>query len=171
MAATGPAARPRGFAVVELLAVIGVTVVIGAVAISAYRTYAVRSTDRGGRHGCGGDPAAHRDERSGATVRPGPEADRPRDRASPKPPRSSSSPCEIFDGRIELRFGRSADAAIAGSVLSLTPFETAEQDVVWVCGNGRRASGYNPSASSAASRQATQVLTTIDTRYLPAECR
>ena len=44
---------------------------------------------------------------------------------------------QIVNGRIELRFGRSADAAIMGSVLSLTPFETAEQDVVWICGNRR----------------------------------
>ena len=33
----------EGFAIVELLAVIGVTVVMGALAISAYRTYAVRA--------------------------------------------------------------------------------------------------------------------------------
>ena len=51
---------------------------------------------------------------------------------------------QIVNGRIELRFGRSADAAIMGSVLSLTPFETAEQDVVWVCGNRAPGVGLQP---------------------------
>ena len=78
---------------------------------------------------------------------------------------------EIVNGRIELRFGRSADEAIMGSVLSLTPFETAEQDVVWVCGNRAPSVGLQPLGFIGGARQATQALTTIDPRYLPSICR
>ena len=43
MARPARRANVAGFAMVELLAVLGVTIVMGALAVSAYRTYAVRA--------------------------------------------------------------------------------------------------------------------------------
>ena len=77
----------------------------------------------------------------------------------------------IVDGRIDLRFGRAADAAIAGRVLSLTPFETANLEVVWVCGSAAPGVGLHPLGFSGGSRQAAQVPTSIEPRYLPRACR
>jgi hypothetical protein len=78
---------------------------------------------------------------------------------------------EIVDGRIDLRFGRAADAAIAGQVLSLTPFETADLEVVWVCGSAVPGVGLQPLGFSGGSRQAVQAPTSIEPRYLPPACR
>ena len=78
---------------------------------------------------------------------------------------------EIIDGRIDLRFGRAADAALAGHLLSLTPFETADLEVVWVCGSAVPGVGLHPLGFSGGSRQAVQTPTSIEPRYLPAECR
>lgn len=78
---------------------------------------------------------------------------------------------EISDGRIDLRFGRAAAAAIAGRVLSLTPFETADLEVVWVCGSAVPDVGLHPLGFSGGFRQAVQAPTSIERRYLPSECR
>ena len=153
---------------------IGVTVVMGALAVSAYRTYAVRSADRGRRHGRGSDPAAESRGRSSATVR--------RLRTSTPPASRLTSPTSALAEFVESVQDRErADRAALrsqrgrgpswGSVLSLTPFETAEQDVVWICGNRAPSVGLQPLGFVGGSRQATQVLTTIDTRYLPSICR
>jgi pilin len=78
---------------------------------------------------------------------------------------------EVVDGRIDLRFGRAADSAIAGQVLSLTPFETADLEVVWVCGSAVPDVGLHPLGFSGGFRQAVQAPTSIERRYLPPECR
>lgn len=77
----------------------------------------------------------------------------------------------IVDGRIELKFGRAANAAIAGRVLSLTPFETVDHQVVWLCGNDVPGVGLRPLGFWGGSRQAAQAPTTVEPRYLPPACR
>lgn len=78
---------------------------------------------------------------------------------------------EIVDGRIEIHFGRKADDAIASGVLSLTPFETAQHEIVWLCGTRPPSVGLQPLGFSHGSRRTHQVGTTINARYLPAMCR
>lgn len=78
---------------------------------------------------------------------------------------------EIRDGRIDLRFGGAADAALAGHVLSLIPFETADLEVVWVCGSAVPGVGLHPLGFSGGSRQAVQTPASIEPRYLPPACR
>jgi type IV pilus assembly protein PilA len=78
---------------------------------------------------------------------------------------------EVYDGRIDLVFGANAHPAIAGKVLSLTPFETADQDVVWICGNQPSGVGLEPLGFAGGARRAVQVPTQIEDRYLPSSCR
>jgi hypothetical protein len=63
------------------------------------------------------------------------------------------------------------DSVLAGKILSLTPFETADQNVVWVCGNEFSGVGLNPLGFAAGGPQAEQVVTAIEDRYLPPACR
>ena len=74
-------------------------------------------------------------------------------------------------GRIEIRFAAQANPTIAGQNLYLTPFETATREVVWICGNALPGAGLEPLGFAGGVRQAVQILTTIDARYLPASCR
>ena len=78
---------------------------------------------------------------------------------------------QIVDGRIDLRFGVEASPAIAGRTLSLTPFETAAQEIVWVCGNRVPGPGLQPLGFANGSRRSIQVLSNIQPRYLPSNCR
>jgi prepilin-type N-terminal cleavage/methylation domain-containing protein len=163
--------RIAGFSLVELLAVVAVSAIVGAVAVSAYRTYAVRSEIANGIAGT----LAVRDRVAAAF------------RATGLPPRdrlaagvdSGRDPAwgdyvtdiDVINGRIEIRFGRSADDAIAGRTLSVTPFETVDQRVIWVCGNRLPDVGLKPLGFASGGPQPLQVLSLIDDRYLPPNCR
>ena len=78
---------------------------------------------------------------------------------------------DVVDGRIDLHFGSAANAAITGRTLSLTPFETADGEVFWICGNRIAGVGLHPLGFANGARQAVQVVTQIEPRYLPSTCR
>jgi type IV pilus assembly protein PilA len=155
----------------ELAIVLAVTALIAGLGASAYKTYVVRgqvsqslvlashvqrqvaqSFERDG------DPPANR-EAAGLS----------RD-ASDDRGRYVDS-IDVVDGRIDLHFGNAADAAIAGRTLSLTPFESVSRDVFWVCGNRVAGMGLRPLGFANGARQAVQVVTPIEPRYLPPACR
>jgi type IV pilus assembly protein PilA len=167
-----PSARPvRGFTLVELVAALAVTALVAAVGFSAYRTHVVR------------DQVAATLVRSEALQARVAESFQrfgvpPRDAADagvlPDASRSLGDDVAsvgITDGRIDIRFGDVADAAIAGRTLSLTPFETVGRDVVWVCGNALPGTGLKPLGFAGGAHRALQTITTIDARYLPSVCR
>jgi hypothetical protein len=87
------------------------------------------------------------------------------------PPETYVDVLEVHHGRIDLRFGDRADAALAGKTLSLTPFETADGEVVWLCGNEIPDVGLSPLGYIAGGPQATHLVSSIEDRYLPPSCR
>jgi type II secretory pathway pseudopilin PulG len=160
-----------GFTVIELMAVIALTVIVGAIGCSAWRTHKVR-----------------------AQVTEGMEAARPIQEAIVREfRRSNDAPASIFDtgigpgaasqssrfvtsmavenGRVDLVYGGQADSKIAGRRLSLTPYETATLQIAWLCGNDIPQPGLSPLGFASGGRQAVQIPTTIEWRYLPAACR
>jgi type IV pilus assembly protein PilA len=154
------------FTLGELGAVLAATGVVTALAYSAYRTYAVRSevsegvvlasdliptvTELFRRHG-----------EVPATVDPAPARER-------SPFVESLS---VVDGRIDVVYGGQADPAIAGRRISLTPYETVDRHVVWICGNEIPGPGLEPLGFADGGRRAAQIPTTIETRYLSEPCR
>jgi len=167
---TQPAAS-TGFSVPELAIVVTVTALIVALAASAYRTHAVRTEiaeslaltaetqDRVAKSFARyGEPPSDR-ESAGLSREKGDDRGRYVDSI------------DVVDGRIDLRFGNEADAAIAGRTLSLTPFESASHDVFWICGNRVAGAGLKPLGFANGARQAIQVVTQIEPRYLPSGCR
>jgi type IV pilus assembly protein PilA len=163
--------RPAGFSLAELLAVVAVSAIVAAVAVSAYRTYTVRAEIAGGVAGT----LAVRERVVAAFRATGiPPRDRPAAGVD-----SGHNPAwgnyvadvDVINGRVEIRFGRAADDAIAGRTLSITPFETIDQRVVWVCGNRLPDVDLKPLGFAGGAPQPVQVLTPIDARYLPPSCR
>jgi type IV pilus assembly protein PilA len=76
------------------------------------------------------------------------------------------SSVEIVDGRIDVTFGGPlAHQDIIGTVLSLTPYETSANSVVWRCGNAPAPGGKLLNGG------AGHVAPTVDERYLPSNCR
>jgi hypothetical protein len=149
----------------ELLATLAATSIVVALAGSAYRTYAVRKevgagialanelipavTERFLRHG-------------EAPV------ELPADLQRANPLVESVT---VVDGRIDVLYSGNADPSIAGRRLSLTPYETVERSVVWLCGNAIPGPGLEPLGFSGGGRQAIPIATTIEMRYLSGPCR
>jgi hypothetical protein len=160
--------RASGVTSIELALVLGATLVVVAVGHSAYRTYAVRAQISAGVMAV--TWVRHSVERSfkknGWPPATGDDLELP---ANEYP--SLVHAIRIQNGRIELTFDLLADTAISGRSLFLTPFETAEQRVVWICGNRPPGVGLNPLGFAGGTNLAVQAPTSIDARFLPAVCR
>jgi prepilin-type N-terminal cleavage/methylation domain-containing protein len=169
-AITRPRALCRGFTAIELVSVVAVTLVMAAVAASAYLTY----------------PARREVSKTLLTVVPIQILVADSFERSGVPPASEHAipglqsvvpqyaPIEevaVKHGRIEILFGRGAAASLRGKVLHLTPFETAEGHVTWQCGNGAAEVGLYPLGFVGGTSRAVELVTTVQPRYLPGECR
>jgi type IV pilus assembly protein PilA len=160
-----------GFTRIEALMIVAVTALVAAVGVSALRTYLVRAqvvesiafahyaqnqvTQAFRRTGT---PPANRTE-AGLS-----------NHDSDGAPRYVAE-TRVTNGRIDLFFGSAADKVLQGRTLSLTPFETVDGEVVWVCGTERRGVGLNPLGFAGGGKLAPPLPTTIEPRYLPPECR
>jgi len=160
--------RRSAFTLLELVAVVATTAVVVAVIYSAYRTYKVRDQVEEGL-AAAGDIMPHVDDffrRHGEV---------PTELAAVRPHGSGASALveavTVVDGRIDVLFGAGADPSIAGRTISVTPYETADMQVVWVCGNNAPGLGLVPLGFAGGGRQASQVPTTVEDRYLSSDCR
>ena len=167
-----PRGSQRGFSAFELVLAMAATSVVIALGVSTYRTYSVRAQISATLDEAG----AARTLVMAAFAKGGAP---PLDAAATGIDKTAEAlliatyvdSLSVDNGRIDLRFSDAADSAIAGKTLSLTPFETASQQVVWICGNEPPQVGLNPLGFASGGPQAVQVVTSIDDRYLPAACR
>jgi prepilin-type N-terminal cleavage/methylation domain-containing protein len=161
--------RCRGFTVIELAAVIVITVVIGAIGYSAWRTHEGRTqVAEGVRAARAMEEAVVRAFRASGEV-PASTAELAGAAAAVSSRRVES--ISVESGRIDLVYGGDTDSVIAGRRLSLTPYETATSEIVWRCGNDIPGPGERPLGFAGGGRQTQQIPTTIESRYLPANCR
>jgi prepilin-type N-terminal cleavage/methylation domain-containing protein len=160
-----------GYTLIELVATLAVMALLVTVGFSAYRTYVVR--DQIAATVVRSEPLQARVEdafrRGGAPPRDVAEAGIAHDAGRSLGDYVAS--IAITAGRIDIRYADVAGAALAGRTLTLTPFETAGGDVVWVCGDAPAAPGLEPLGFAGGAHAAVQTGTTIDPRYLPSDCR
>jgi type IV pilus assembly protein PilA len=160
-----------GFTLIELMIVVAITGILASLAISAFQTYTIRAQVTEGLSLAANaktpvtDAFVQRGEAPANRLQAGMTAN-----ASDTQGNYVSS-VEIVNGRIDITFGNKANADIAGATLSLTPYETATLDVVWICGNLIPGPGLNPMGFAGGGNQALQVATTVQARYLPSTCR
>jgi pilin len=155
----------------ELAVVLAMTALLCGLGASAYKTYIVRGQIMQSLR-----LAARVQAEVTESFRR--EGEPPADRVSARLPSNGTEnlgayldSIEVVDGRIDLRFGSGADPALTGRTLSLTPFESANRDISWVCGNHVAGAGLHPLGFANGARQAVQVVTQIAPRYLPSGCR
>lgn len=79
---------------------------------------------------------------------------------------------EVTNGRIDITYGNEANAAIAGKVLSLTPYEIGQTgSITWRCGNSPAPHDMQPLGSASGGNAAAYQASTVDNQYLPPDCR
>jgi type IV pilus assembly protein PilA len=162
--------RARGIVAIELAAVVVVTLVMAALAISAYRTYSARSEVN--RTLVVAAPVqalvAHAFTQTG--IPPASNHDVPGlpDALMLDP---LAQAIAVKHGRIQIRFGADAAVGLRGKILHVSPLEATDGHIVWQCGDGPSDVGLHPLGFAGGTNHAPEPLTTVEPRYLPDECR
>jgi type IV pilus assembly protein PilA len=158
--------RSRGFTLIELMIVIAIIGILASLAVSAYQTYTVRAQIAEGINFAAGAKVPIVDAYTNGGVAP---ANRAATGMTPLGTDSRGnyvSSVEISDGRIDVTFGGPlAHQDIIGQVVSVTPYETVGNTVIWRCGNAPAPGGILLKGG------AMHIAPTLDARYLPANCR
>ncbi len=168
----GPPTRAaaRGVAAIELAAVIAITLLMAALAVSAYRTYTARQEVRGSLTAVTAVQQLVTDAFNRTGVPPVSERELPGLSAAKQRHRFIEA-VTIKHGAIEMLFGSDAEKSLRGRSVQITPFETMDGEVVWICGIRPPDVGLYPLGFSGGTNLEAQTGTTVEPRYLPSECR
>ena len=159
-------ARNRGYTLIELMIVIAIIGILASLAVSAYQTYTVRAQVAEGLQLAAGAKVPIVDSFTHSGVAP---IDRAAAGMSPDPTDSRGnyvSQVAVTNGRLDVTFsGPRSHQAIIDKTLSLTPYVTPGNTIIWRCGNAPVPGG------ALLQNGANHLPATVEPRYLPSSCR
>ena len=155
-------ATQKGFTLIELMIVVAIIGILAAIAIPAYQDYTIRAQVTEGLNLAGAVKAAVAESYAQTGEWPANNAEAGVG-ANNEITGKYVTDVLVNDGGITITFGNQANSNIATNTLGLTPWTSANKDVIWVCGNRTEPSG--------ASAGGTEATTNLLDKYMPQTCR
>jgi type IV pilus assembly protein PilA len=158
----------QGFTLIELMIVVAIIGILAAIAIPAYQDYTIRSQVSEGLQLAASAKTAVAETWQSTGVSPATRTDAGMSATDTDTSGRYVESVDVADAEIVITFGNDANPAITGGTgtLVLTPFISPDNSVAWRCGLAA-----DPANTVAMDGDTGNGATTIDPRYLPANCR
>jgi type IV pilus assembly protein PilA len=155
-------ATQKGFTLIELMIVVAIIGILAAIAIPAYQDYTVRSQVTEGMNLASAVETGAAEYFANVGSFP---TDLSSAGISSSPSGKYVTSIGITTGSIVVVYGNQVNSAVTGKHLAITPYLSANNDIVWVCGLHTV-----PSTASAATGVTPGTTDVLD-KYLPQTCR
>ena len=153
----------KGFTLIELMIVVAIIGILAAIAIPAYQNYTIRAQVTEGLNLAGGWKAAIAEYYANQGTWPA-LANLTGSVASTG--KYVSAVTVLAGGVIQITYGLQANATVAGKLLQIGAYTSANNDVIWVCGSAAVPAGATIATGSGFAAANTTVLA----QYLPTAC-
>ena len=161
----------QGFTLIELMIVVAIIGILAAVAIPAYQDYTIRAQVSEGLSLAAAAKTAVAETYATTGAAPANRTAAGMTAAATDTSGNYVTQVDVANGTITVTFGNDANAQINGKTLALTPYESADLSVVWVCGGATVPTGVSLLGTSGAGTTAAVGTTNVPSQYLPSNCR
>jgi type IV pilus assembly protein PilA len=151
----------KGFTLIELMIVVAIIGILAAIAIPAYQNYTIRAQVTEGLTLADGWKTAIAEYYANTGNWP----NQGNLTGTSNSVGKYESSVTVTLGTIQITYGGpQVNKTISGSILALTPYTDANNDVLWRCGSAAAPSG------TGVSQAGTTVATSVSAQYLPTAC-
>jgi type IV pilus assembly protein PilA len=165
----------KGFTLIELMIVVAIIGILAAIAIPAYQDYTIRAQVSEGVNLAAAAKAAISETFLNRGKAPMTRTAAGMSATGTDTRGKYVTGVDIVNGAIVITYGYDANAQINAKTLGITPYETPDLSVAWVCGAAAATAGTNPlgtaGGAAATPNQGTLGSTANLNKYLPAACR